>query len=47
VVGKGPPAEAITKEVLEEIYGTHVVVGKVEGKPVIGLTSEGLKHILK
>lgn len=41
VVGMGSPAEAITKEVLEKIYGTQVVVSEVEGKPVIGLPLKG------
>lgn len=47
VVSDGPPATALTKDVLEKIYGTQVIVGKVNGKPVVGLDSESFKPALQ
>lgn len=47
VVSGGPPATALTKDVLEKIYGTQVTVGKINGKPVVGLDSESFKPALQ
>lgn len=47
IVGGGPPTTALTKDVLEKIYGTQVIVGEVNGKPLVGLNSESFKLALK
>jgi len=47
IVSGGPPATAITKEVLEKIYGTQVMVSEVNGKPVVNLSLESFKPALQ
>jgi iron complex transport system ATP-binding protein len=46
VVSSGSPATTLTKDVLEKIYGTQVIVDNVNGKPVVGLDSESFKPAL-
>jgi iron complex transport system ATP-binding protein len=43
MVGGGPPATALTKDVLEKVYGTQVIVKEINGKPLVGLNAESLK----
>jgi len=45
IVSCGIPSKIITEDILETIYGTRLMVNKVNGKPMVALASDSFKLI--
>lgn len=47
IVTAGPPANVLTTETLEKIYGANVVIVEINGRPIVSLNSESFKLATK